>query len=61
MKKKSLMIIGIIVLFIILFIGSFIIPVKEEKVWIADDPVVDIGHYEIHVKNIYGYVLEEKK
>lgn len=57
MKKKILILICLIVLIIL----SFLIPVRKEKVWINDDPIYEVGHYEIHIKNIYGYTLKKEK
>lgn len=54
MKKK--LIIGVIVF--IVFMVSFIIPVNSMDVWVNDDDIADIGHYEIHHKNIYGITLK---
>lgn len=57
MKKKNLI---LLILFVLLVL-SFIIPIKKEKVWINDDPVYDVGHFEVHYKNIYGIVLKKRK
>ncbi len=51
MKKK--MLIGLIIIFI-LFLVSVFIPVKDEKRWVNDDDIADVGHYEQCYYNIYG-------
>lgn len=51
MKKKIF--IGLIIIFI-LFLISVFIPVKEEKEWVNDDDIAEVGHYEKCYYNIYG-------
>ena len=54
MKKRKIV---VVVLCVILLI-SFIIPVKKIDVWVNDDNIADVGHYEVHHKNIYGITLK---
>ena len=51
MKKKFF--IGLIIICILFFISIFV-PIREEKEWVNDDYIADVGHYENCYYNIYG-------
>lgn len=54
MKKKIIVIVVIIILVISLFV-----PVKSVKVWVNDDKIAEVGHYETHYYNIYGITINK--
>ena len=57
MKKK----ITIFIILFIIFLVSFIVPVKTSRVWVNDDRISDVGHYEIQHQNIYGITIKAIK
>lgn len=44
-------------IFLVILLLSIFIPMRKNEVWINDDEIADVGHYEEKYSNIYGMII----